>query len=84
MGIATKRRKFSLQIVQRSAGEANHLSAASDKVDTIQAHRVDDHDTPIICAMRRRSSGQSGIGRLHDHDMPGPNTREQHMPLFHQ
>src|SRR5215471_287020 len=62
---------------------ADYLTSFLDQADSGNAERAHDNDVAIIiAAVRRRASGEAGIGSLHDDDLVRRNTCFEHSPLL--
>ncbi len=85
MRLAADRAKAPLEVLQGGAGQADDLVPVPDQVDAGHAQRADDHDRPVVAvAERRRSPGQSRIGRLQDDGDVVIDARLQHPPLLEE
>lgn len=84
-GIAAQRLQLLLELKQRGSGKADDLPATIQQMDLLQPQRADDDNLAVVLvAIRRRSAGKTGVGRLHDHDLSGRGTELQHAPLLEE
>ncbi len=72
-----------LQLVQRGAGQADHLLPCPEQIDAIDPQRVDDDDGPIVALTGRcRAAGETRIRRLADNNDVVRNARLEDAPLL--
>ena len=85
MRLASQRLQHPLQLIQRRAGQADHLPPALDQMHGRHPQGGDHHHRPVvIVSVGGRPAGQAGVGRLHDDDAACLDAGLEGPPLFDQ
>ncbi len=81
--ITPNRMQSILELIECRARQAHNLLPLVDEMNTGETHGVDQDDAAIVViAVRGRSTRQTCIRRLHDHDFFGGDNDFQYPPLF--